>query len=84
MLSPTSFRNSSDKVQNFYMKLDNQIADILETEDVEIEIQLEILKKSNDTRWDSTRILLKTWRENEGKCFYYHARNHNLNWIYFV
>lgn len=76
-LKKESIEEQSVEVQNFFLLLDDKISEILETEpgDIEIDVPMDVprvtstetFKNSNDTRWDSTRILLKTRRENEGK-----------------
>lgn len=76
-LRKQTIEDQSLQLQEFYKKLDEQIAEILEIEDddevVEVHTRAPTIippvafKNSNDTRWDSTRILLKTRRENEGE-----------------
>lgn len=67
---------SSLKLQNFYVTMDEVVSEILEIEDDDEDVHANppplptagvTFKASNDTRWDSTRVLLKTRRENEGE-----------------
>lgn len=63
---------SSLKLQNFYTTMDAEIIDILEVEDDEppeapVPTEGIVFKAANDTRWDSTRVLLKTRRDNAGE-----------------
>lgn len=72
----------SKKVQAFFISLDENITDLLEVESDDINEQAEQLtirtvmiptmqpiesfENSNDTRWGSTQVMLKSRRENEG------------------
>lgn len=69
---------SSLQLQNFFVTMEETITEILDVEDDDVEVDLSqarapvpsggvSFKPANDTRWDSTRVLLETRRANEGK-----------------
>lgn len=78
-LKKRNIAESSLKLQNFFVAMDEVVSEILEIEDDDANDDILVnlvsaplptagvtFKASNDTRWDSTRVLLQTRRVNEG------------------